>query len=195
VGVSHLNCSGGQLACGRWAFEITSNPEGFNVPPGFDENVAANHSATNGGTTVAPAPPSGHGNALALSFASNDCSDINTCRANLAIVGNLCPGGGIVHLGTSSGTGNNQIMVDVYFQKTGGAGPSSTGPFWMETLNGGAFVANSGDQQIIANEWRTYSVTTAFNSTNDQITQLRLNASFSTEWIGTMFIDNIRFAP
>jgi hypothetical protein len=194
-----LNCIGApQVGCGLWTFEVPGNTEGFNVPSA--SNLAQNNPANIGGTTVAPAPGSGHGNALALRFASNDCADLANCHINLTVFGTVCPGGAPVHLGPALGMGNNFVKIDVYFDKTGGDPASTTnGPFWFETWNGATFVNNSGDKGINANQWQTFVLgpgASTVEFTDDVFTELHIHMSFSTSspWTGTMFIDNIRFA-
>jgi len=99
-------------------------------------------------------------------------------------MGKVCPGGN--QLSVSGLT----FKVDVWFQ-----GPQAglAGPGYVYTYDGTTFRTMSGDQNLFAGQWQTWTVPGTFAP----ITDIQINISFSTTtpWTGTVYFDNLRFEP
>ena len=168
AGTTTLSCANpvsGRPACGSWTFESRTD-EGWTL-----DTTVVNNAATG---AQLRAPPAGL-NAGAFSVAVNIAG---VGGGNMILGGNVCPGGNTLNPGFLT------FKVDVYVQgPTAGLG----GPGYVELYNGPTFVAWTGDLNLFAGQWQTWSVSTGGNA----ITRAELHASF-TSWTGVLYFDNLR---
>jgi hypothetical protein len=170
MNVTLLSCSPapGVPACGKWSFETGNDNEGW--------GLVASSTQAGSSESIATAPASGHGRALAIPFATDESG-----RSTVEVVGKVCPGGGVA---SESGY---SFKADLYVQSSASG---SNGPFFMAAYNGADNVGSTGDKGIFFNQWQTFSIPADTYSL--VFTDLRISISFSGVVTGTIYLDNLR---